>query len=254
MPFLSSPWLSDDSDYDSWREGWTVTVGAGGVYQPAYPGSAAHAATPFPFVGLDWRDRLTIGGQAGQGAKADVLRAGPLKAELSARYDGGRDSSEADALDGLDDIPWGVGLGGQLEAEWFYGGLEVAISGERVLAGSASGWRGELSTRLGAPVPGTDRLILGIRPSIAAGDSAYRNARFGVAGDEAAASGYDPYEPGAGAISYSFPLVAVYLKENWLGVAFAGPERVSDAVADSPINRRRWQLQAVVGLGYRFSP
>jgi len=145
-----------------------------------------------------------------------------------------------------------VALGGQLEAEWFYGGLEAAVSAERVLAGPASGWRGELSLRLGAPIPVTDMLIAGVRPSVTLGDSAYRQARFGVDPGEAAASGYATYALGGGPVTYGAPVVLLYLKENWLAVAFAGPQRVSAAVADSPINRRRTNFQAIGGVGYRF--
>ena len=207
--------------------GLTFTLRGGLAIQPEFPGSDEYRVGPelgFSFGALQF-GRFGIGDP-----NPGLVRAG-LGLRGSFRYVGERDSSEFDALRGLDDVEdaleLGVGLSYRQDAYQVFGDLRYGVVGHDAFVGE-----------LGADVfvRPTDRLTLNAGPRVFFGQDDYAQDYFGVSAAESAASGLDAFDAGGGALSAGVEIGARYeLGDDWGIEGAVTYDRLIGDAGDSPI-------------------
>lgn len=244
---------------------WEVSLGAGVLASPSYPGAEEYRIVPFPLTQVSYRGRVYLGPSStgtGLGLGAYAIRTERFGVAAEVGVLDNRPASRADALAGMDDRDLVATAGMSMSYRW-------------------SGFQGVLSVTQGlndgAGLLGTASLSYGLRVasrlSATAGVGAtFANARqmrwdFGVTGAEAArrqaliAAGDDrleddegaPYRPEAGLRQVGASLSLMYaVSSHWALLGFGGLDWLSDEAAASPLVRRREQWSGGLGLGYRF--
>ncbi|MEF2072702.1 MipA/OmpV family protein [Consotaella aegiceratis] len=224
---------------------WDVMLGAGAMVEPKYEGSDEFEITPVPFISATFGDRLTI--DPG-GVTADLYETGPLKFSATLGYEGGRNEDDADELDGLGDIDFGVTVGGRASATFgpaeFYASVEKTIEGSEGLLGVAGI---ELTHAF------TPSLLLGLGASATYADDNHMEAYFGIDADQARRSGYETFDAEAGFKRVDFTASAtVAFTENWFARGEADVGILVGDAADSPIVKEEVQPSGMLLIGYRF--
>jgi len=244
---------------------WEITLGAGALVTPSYPGSEEHRVYPLPLTQITWRNRVYLGqGTAGTGPAlgAYAVRTSHLGIAAEVGFQQDRPSSRADALAGMENRDF-VGTAG-VSVSYTLFGIELGLSGTRGMNDGA----GMLGTeRLGYTLPLGSRVIASAGAGATYADARQMRWDFGVTDPEATrrqaliAAGDDrlesdegvAYRPKAGLRNVSASLSLMYLvTRHWAVVGFGGVDRLSDAAAKSPLVRQRDQVTGGFGVGYRF--
>jgi outer membrane protein len=244
---------------------WEVSLGAGVLAAPSYPGAEEYRVTPFPLTQVSYRGRVYLGPSStgtGVGLGAYAIRTERFGVAAEVGFLNNRPASRADALAGMDD-------------------RDVVATASMSMSYRMSAFQGVLSVTQGlndgAGLLGAAALSYGLRVgprlSATAGVGAtFANARqmrwdFGVTGTEAArrqaliTAGDDrleadeggPYRPEAGLRQIGASLSLMYaVSSHWAVLGFGGLDWLSDEAAASPLVRRREQVSGGIGLGYRF--
>lgn len=244
---------------------WEITLGAGALTSPSYPGSDEHKFFPLPLTQVTWRNRVylgqsTAGNGPGLGAYAVRTAHLGLAAEVGMLQD--RPTSRADALAGMDNRTFVATASGTVS--YRVGPVEAAVSATQGLNDGA----GLLGTaRLGYTQTVGSRFIAAINFTATFANARQMRWDFGVTDAEASrrqaliASGDDrlhadeggTYRPDAGLRQTGTSLSLTYLvTRHWAVVAFGSAEELSKAAAKSPLVRQREQLTGGFGVGYRF--
>jgi outer membrane protein len=234
---------------------WDVTIGAGAVYAPDFPGSRTSRALPFPSVEIFYKDRFSFNG-ASLSWLAVNTESAALSFDLS--YDFGRQDSERAAsfspgaarLRGLGTIEGTPELG--LTASTtvrglpVYGGLRKAPDGQG---------HGGATAHLGIdfPVEIDPKLTAALSLGVDWVDENYAQAYFGVTSAQASRTRFREYDAKGGFNNASANLSVVYNHDrHWRAVALAGIGRLLGDAADSPITERRNQPTFGFFVSYRF--
>ena len=227
-----------------------IRIGLGPRVVPSWPGSDEHNIGPlFEF------SRALPGEQFAfeapdESAGFDLYRAGGFSIGPSLGFQGKRDSEDVGGA--LPDVGFSVELGGfaQLEASpslRFRVEARQAVSGHDGFISVASAdyvWRDE------------DDTVVSIGPRLTLTDARYQRSYYGVAPDEALASGLAAYDPGGGLQSVGGALgVVQQFTPEWGMFGYVKYDRLLGDAADSPVVAAygsKDQLEGGVALTYTF--
>ncbi len=240
------------------NDGWTLTVGAGGLATPTYEGDNTYRLSILPNIQITYADTFFASVQEGVGYRVintDTLRAGPIARVRFSRDDDGDQpfavtGDDSTDLIGLGDVDTSVELGGFVDYEFagitFSAEARKAITGHKgFVADVGARWSGR-SMAFGPPV------IWTIGPRARLVDDSFTTAYFGVTSTQSLASGLPVYEAGGGLYSYGIGATAIIPidRENrWTAVAFAGYDRLAGDTAGSPLVQiRGTEDQATIGI------
>lgn len=232
------------------KAGWSVTVGAGGLWSPDYEGSDDFEFRALPYLSVKYEDWLSLA--VPEGLKVSLFNEKGFRTGVLAGYRFEREAKDNIALSGWGDVDGSAELGGFVEyrAHWLKLSAELrqGLSDDTGLLGSASA---RYETRVGPA-----RISVG--PQLAWGDDDYMQTWFGITPTQAAAStlGYAPYAAASGVKSYGLGLSIVSpISGPWGLAAIANVNRLTGDAEDSPIvadHGSATQFTAGVFLSYRF--
>ncbi len=198
LAWPTSTVLADESPHE--KSLWQITVGAGAVNMPEYPGSENTQTRALPMVSVRY-GRFFLGGAPGSGSPAGLGaylyedETWGLGAVVSRDAIDPRDESDDARLRGLGDIDATTRAG--LFANYHISWLTLRASALTDLADKAQGtianFDAEATYR---PFP---QLILSAGPGVTWANEEYMRTFFGVSREQAARSAFTPYSPGSGA-------------------------------------------------------
>nr|WP_280116299.1 MipA/OmpV family protein [Pannonibacter sp. XCT-34] len=260
-------------DADNSPPDWTVTVGGGGLYAPAFLGSGRMKATPLPYVAVTWRDTLLLDPT---GLTINAFAASGLRAGAVLRLTPGRDTKDdRKALTGLGDLAPTLDAGGFIAWEplpWLEAAVELRRSvvklsesrdkslnrfglNEKIRA--AEGWSGDFTVGVKAPPLLGHRLMLGAEAKATWFDESYMRAVFGVSSAQAGRSGLKAFRPSGGIASIGLAADATVLLTEQAAVTLTGSyDRLIGDAAKSPMVARGRGSKDQISVGafvtYRF--
>jgi len=236
-----------------WFSGdWYLKVGGSGFVAPKYQGDDAYELMFSPIISLgkagddprftSRNDNISLG----------LFDNGGFRAGLVGRFVMPRDAGDSADLAGLDDIPFGVEVGGFAEVyptDW------LRLRGEVRRGFSAhEGIIGNLSADAFTDITPEVRVSGG--PRMWFGNSEYFDAYYGVTPAESVASGLSPYSPGSGVGAYGVGGAIDWKTTEQLTTSlFAEYARLTGPAGDSSLVEERGSPnQYLFGLSatYRF--
>lgn len=223
-------------------------IGAGLMAKPRYPGSDEVIAVPFPLIAVS-RFYVPGYGQVIDGEQS-VRR---FSIYPSFNFNGKRDASASNELEGMKDVDWAVevGLGAAYRYDWIRGFVEVRQG--------FNGYSGQVAEfGLDAIFDPTERLELMVGPRAGWGSDGYMSTYFGITSNEAAKSPvYDkPYHASAGFNTVGIAATSAYeLTDRTKLYLRGGWDRLIGEAGDSPIVKEgsENQFYGGAGLTYKFS-
>jgi outer membrane scaffolding protein for murein synthesis (MipA/OmpV family) len=236
-----------------WIHGdWKLVVGATGMVAPDFEGSKDLMFRALPIISL---------GKAGPEARftsrndnisLSLFDNGRVRAGATGKIVFQRDEDDADELEGLDEVRWGVELGGFAEVypiDW------LRVRGElRHGIRSHSGVVADVAVDAFMDVTDTVRVSAGPRISWATAD--YFEAYYGVDASESVASGLSEYDPDGGLKSIGIGGAYDWQTTEKLTTSFfAEYERLMGSAADSSLVEEEGspnQFTFGVSAAYRF--
>lgn len=258
---------------DEPKPDWTVTVGGGALYAPAFLGSDKMKVLPIPYVAVNWRDTVLLDPKGLTVNALDTygFRAGPVL-----RYSMGRDTKDdRKTLNGLGDLAPTLDAGGFIAYEplpWLEAAVELRRSvlklkdsrdkslnrfglNEKIKA--AEGWTGDFTLGVKAPPLLDHRLMLGAAAKATWFDESYMRSVFGVSAAQSGRSGLKTFRPSGGIASVGISADATYLLTEKAAFTLTGSyDRLVGEAAKSPIvtGGRGSKNQYSVGafVTYRF--
>jgi len=233
--------------------------GAIGLVMAVTPGDTTHFSTNFtPGLFLRW-ERWTLTNESGfvtqreevdvrPGLTAELVRDQHWRANLGLRIDRGREVSDTEALDGLQDVR--ATVRGRLSVTYDLGhGASAGMNATADLLGHGGGVLVDLSLNRTFPI--TPRVWWGVGVAVSAADQRYMQSYFGTS-QQSTTSGAEAYRPSAGLRDTS---VGISLRgefgERWIGFAGAGYSVLLGPARDSPgIRTTGWGING--GLAWKF--
>jgi MipA family protein len=235
-------------------ETWQVTVGAGVISSPEYPGAADNKTTGVPLISATY-GRYFIGSVPGTGVPAGVGaylhqdKQWRVGVALGGDFGKAREESDDERLRGLGNID-GTARGGVFASytgSWY--GVRANVMTD--IGGKDQGTLAsmDLEARY-VPMKG---LMLTAGPGFTWSDNEYTRTFFGVDATQSARSGLAKYEAKGGINAVRFSLGANYrLTPNWsLNARVTASELRRDA-ANSPITADKSQTTLGLFAAYRF--
>jgi outer membrane protein len=237
---------------------WRVTMGAGGIFAPAYEGDDDYRLSLVPNIEVRYGERFTASVQNGARYRvvdAPVWRLGPIaRIKFSRDEDGAQafavSGEDSDDLRGLGDVDASLELG--VFADYVLGAVTLSAEARQAVSGHES-WVADL----GASWSGRSRafsrdIMWSAGPRVRLVGDGYNEAYFGVTASQAVASGLPLYEAAGGLYSYGFGASAVAPLSSdgrWALVGLASYDRLTGDAGDSPLVRERGSAdQATLGL------
>ncbi len=247
--------LAQQSDEEA---GTRVSVGAGVINAPKYPGADSYRLRAIPVISLAF-GRFFVGGGdpggggggGGGGVGMNIVRdpAWRLGVALAPGFGRARRESDHPSLAGLGDIDRAtraVAFAGYTWG-WLSANLRVATDIEGEDQGTLATF--DLSARYRA----TPELSFSAGPGITWADDDYMTTFFGVSGEQAARSSLPAYEAKGGVHALRFGVGASYrFERRWSVGGRVSRARLTGDAADSPITRDRTQYTAAIFAAYRF--
>jgi MipA family protein len=242
-------------------EGWRVTVGAGGLYAPAYEGDDDYRLSVLPSIELAYDDTFFASVQNGVGYRiinTPSLRAGPIgRVKFSRDEDGSQpfaiSGDDTNDLRGLGDVDTSFELGGFME--YRLGPVLLSAEARQAISGH-DGLAADIGARwLGRGDALGRSFVFSVGPRARFVDDTYNQAYFGVNPTQSAASGLPIYEASGGLYSYGLgAAVVVPLSQDrrWSLVGVAGLDRLSGDAGESPLVQQRG-AEEQVSLGVFIS-
>lgn len=230
---------------------WSVTVGAGALTAPSYPGASSRTAMPLPFIEVKYRRALFLSPFTGLGFNAIATRR--AQAGVAVLPDFGRSDSSSDRLRGWGDI----GAGASLKVFGRYSLGPVALVADvRQQVGAGGGTL--LGGGLTSMVPLARRLAVMPTVKLTWASARHSDAYFGIdAGQSAAALAHGTslpaYAADAGLRDAALSLAAALrLDDRWSLQALLRAELLLGDAAASPLVERRFQPTAGALVAYRL--
>ena len=227
------------------REGGRVGVVA--VAGPVYKGSDERRAALLPVVEYRWANGFFAG--LGSGVGYEFLREPGTVAGVRLTPDMGRKESRANALKGMGDIGARAEVG--LYLNHSLPALGLGLSSNLRYGAGGDGLLLDLGLAHGFPIGPGMRVRLGMGMTLANG--AYMQRYYGVTAAQAATSGYQTTQAGAGVrdVRASLGLLwAITPKLAFTG-GVSGNQLMGDA-AESPLTRQRSGVSFATTLTYGF--
>lgn len=237
-------------------EGWSVRVGAGTLFAPAFPGSKDYQLLALPLIEFAYADVIEASVQ--RGIRYNIVRTNGFSAGPIAKLDFGRDEDgsrafrvagkKTDALIGLGNVSATVELGGFVKYERgpFAASLELrhGINGHEGLIGEVGI---DYTRRVSALGTGA---IVSVGPRLSFATTKYTTAFFGVDANQSARSGLARFKPKGGIVSYGVGSVVIYpINTRLSATLLASYERLAgDAESSSLVQARGAADRAIVGL------
>lgn len=222
-------------------------LGVGLMAKPRYPGSDEVIAVPFPLIAVS-RFFVPGFGQVIDGEKSQNR----FTLYPSFNFNGKRDSSDSNELEGLKDVDWAVevGLGAAYRYDWIRGFVEVRQG--------FNGYSGQVAEfGVDAIFDPTERMELMVGPRAGWGSDGYMSTYFGITGKEAAKSPVynKPYDAEAGFNTVGLAATGSYeLTDRTKLYVRGGWDRLIGEAGDSPIVKEgnENQFYGGAGLTYKF--
>lgn len=238
---------------DHWWSGdWYITLGAKGFVAPNYEGATDYKLRAAPVISMGRPGSSLKFSSLNDNASIGFIDTGVFRAGVTGKLITGRDSSDYDELKGLNDVDWGVELGGFAEfypTENVRGRVEV-----RRGIGAHDGVVADFAIDAFTNLTDTVRVSAGPRATVATKD--YFREYYGVNASESAASGLKQYSPGGGLNSLGIGGQITWQTTDKITTsAFAEYNRLMGPAADSSLVKERGSPnQATFGLQatYRF--
>jgi outer membrane protein len=236
-----------------WFSGdWYLKVGGAGFVAPKFEGDDTYEFMFSPIISLGKAGDEPRYSSRNDNISLGLIDTGAIRAGLAGRLVMPRDADDSDDLAGLDDVPFGVEVGGFAE---FYPTDWLRVRGEVRRGFSAhEGVIGDVAVDAFADITPEVRVSGGPRLSFASSD--YFEAYYGVDAAEAAASGLTPYSPGSGMNSVGVGGAIDWKTTDRLTTSvFAEYERLIGPAAESSLVEERGSPnQAMFGVSatYRF--
>jgi outer membrane protein len=237
---------------DPFSSSWNISLGAGVVNLPRYPGSADDFTRVMPMVSISY-DRYFLGTVPGSGAPAG-LGAYLLRTEhwtvgvdIGATTYKPRRASDAPILSGWGDIPGTVrgGMFANYTMDW------LSINGSVSDAGHQEGVIASLG--IAAKYHATSQLTLSIGPEFTWVNNQYAMTFFGIDTAQSEIAGVAPYQAKGGINSVGGKASARYaLTDKWSISAFVSYGVLQGDAADSPVTSDKDQKKYGALIMYRF--
>lgn len=244
---LPMPAMAEDV---SGEHQYEFDLGAGLMAKPRYPGSDEVIAVPFPLIAVS-RFFVPGIGQVIDGDKA-VNR---FSLYPSFNFNGKRDASASNELEGMKDVDWALelGLGAAYRYQWIRGFVEVRQG--------FNGYSGQVAEfGLDAIFDPTERTELMVGPRAGWGSDGYMSTYFGITSKEADKSPiYDhSYDADAGFNTVGIAATGSYeLTDRTKLYVRGGWDRLIGEAGDSPLVKEGSANQFYGGAGvtykFRFS-
>lgn len=185
-----------------------------------------------------------------RGLGVELARTEQLRVSLGLRYDGGRSEADSPALKGMGDVKATVrarvGASWQLDPLWRAEGSWTVDAFQR-----GGGNLVELSLEREQWIAPHTQLSAGA--AVTVGGPRYLQTYFGVTPEQAARTGYAPYDPALGLRDVSaFVSLKTELGAQVVLMGALSLSRVVGSAAASPLVARATGLGVTTGLGYRF--
>lgn len=228
-------------------ENWSVTIGAGAGFGPAYEGSDDIEFEPAPVIDVNYDDGLFFAGTQGIGTTPIQTENGSLS--FAVGYGGGRDEKDdRKNLRGLGDVDssaLGIVMG-----EYNIGPVTL---GAALLSGLGGDYGTTADFSVGSGYPVSESfMISGDVHTTWASDEHMENY-FGVSSGQATRSGKRRFTAESGFKSYGVSLGANYqISKTWSAFADISVDRLNGDASDSPISVEDTQVGGFVGVGYSF--
>lgn len=222
-----------------------VTIGAGGLYQPAYMGSRKYEFQPILALDIK-RGSFFVNFEDGVGFAPIDTETFTVGAGIVPFFDS---YDREDVPSRFNKVDLGAGVRGFVSIRQF--GFEAAAGVTQIFAGNTKGMIADFS--LSRDIMVDDRLF--ITPSIGARwANAKHNDRFyGVSTAQAEESGLPQFRPGAGFLDAEAELMIQYRLTDHIGLGLAGSvTTLLGDVKDSPIVRKRTAPSGMAFLTYTF--
>lgn len=242
---------------DSDRDGFSLSLGAAGVYRPEFKGSQDYEFKPLPFVNLRYGRGDYYVTLEGGTLRANVLPSGLLEFGPVLSYERGRkDDIKNLPVRGLGEIDAAINAGIFARKRWEVGGGDLTI-GAQAQTDTGKVHKGMLATvSLGYDRQFNDRWSAGLSLSTTWADRKYMDTYYGVSRVGGLASGLSPYDAKAGIENVEVGASVRYrISDRWNALAHGSYGRLVDSAADSPIVTREGsanQHQLIFGLIYSF--
>jgi outer membrane protein len=222
--------------------GWSVTIGTGGVYAPAFLGSNSYQLSVFPELSIKYKNHFFASMKDGIGyniINSSGWQIGPVAKYVFERKENGDNpfrviGPKSNALRGLGDVDGTVELGGFvkyiLEPFTYKIELRQGVNGHKGMIGETSISYGGTITQFGPPI------IYSFGPRATVASSDYNNAYFGINQTQSARSGLDRYNADSGIVSYGIGGFALFPFTDSISFSmFAGYNSLSNEVSNSPL-------------------
>ncbi|HYF58112.1 MAG TPA: MipA/OmpV family protein [Burkholderiaceae bacterium] len=218
--------------------------GAALLVRPVYAGSDDWVATLLPYVDYAHRNGFFAGTGTGIGWSFVNTPSTQIGLRLVPRF--GRYERDSDDLRGLGDISTTVEGG----AYWTQS-LSPAWTVGASVRGGSRGTELDAGARRDLQLGPATRLAVGGYATLANGRS--QRTWYGIDANQAALSGYAPYEASSGLRGVSATAsINHFFGGRWLAVGGIGVGRLLGDAADSPLVRDRTSVGGFAAIGYRF--
>lgn len=216
-----------------------ITVGAGGMYQPAFTGAKKYRFQPLPLIDIK-QGMFFANFQDGIGIAPidnDVLTAG-VSVSMMDNY------RRKDVPTGIDRVKFGAGVRGFVTVKQM--GFEATVGLTQGVVGGTKGMIADFN--LSRPIMVSQRLFLTPSVTVRWANAKHSNRYYGVDERESAASGLAQYRPGSGPLDAKANLGLMYRLTDRIGLGVVGGvSTVLGDNKDSPIVRKK---TAPYGLGF----
>lgn len=246
--------LAEDTDRGGgWFSGdWYLKVGVAGFTAPKFSGDDTYELTFSPIISLGKAGDEPRFTSRNDNISLGLLDMGAFRAGLAGKLVMPRDANDSPDLAGLDDVPFGVEVGGFAE---FYPTDWLRVRGEvRQGFEAHEGVAGDIAVDAFADITPEVRVSGGPRLSFASAE--YFDAYYGVTPAEAAASGLSPYTPDGGMKAVGVGGAIDWKTTDKLTTSvFAEYSRLTGPAADSSlVQERGTPNQGLFGISttYRF--
>jgi len=235
------------------KDGWDITIGAGAVSLPEYPGSDEQKTRALPVINIRY-GRFFVGGDSGSGGggigvnlyEDDHWHIGTMVSVGAFKV---RKEADDARLRGLGDIDGTTRVG--TFARYTQGWLSARLSVSSDVGNNQQGTVAELGLNANWAV--SRQLVLSAGPSLTWANGEYMQTFFGIDALQSERSGRPQYRAGGGVSSVGFGASARYrFDEHWGLGAFVSTSQLQGDAKDSPITQDKTQNVIGVFATYHF--
>jgi len=239
---------------------WEGAIGMIATYRPEYQGAAERVVNLKPVIFLRYGRFTASSGGSGfatrrpgdiaRGLGLNVVDSDRVRLSLGLRYDGGRSAEDSGALAGMGDVK--ATLRVRAAASWrFDSPWRLGANWSIDAFGRGGGHYGEVNAAYEKHVSPSSILTLG--SSLGLGGGTYMQAYYGVSEEQAAASGYPVYTPGAGLREIIFAAGLRHeFNDEWTFLGGIGVSRLLGPAAASPLTLSPSGWGITSGAVWRF--